>query len=186
MLPPPAREVVEDEDVESFPRQLLRRVGPDVAGAAGADPDGEMGETHNPETHLVPNILKSLLGAAPRLSVFGGDFPTPDGTAVRDYIHVTDLAAAHVLAVKALLQGGTSVAVNLGTNTGHSVLEVIREAEAVTGQSVPYDIRPRRKGDVAVLLASKGKAEKLLGWRPALSSLETIIDTAWSWHRKNG
>ena len=164
----------------------LRSISLRYFNAAGADPDGEMGETHDPETHLVPNILKSLLGTAPRLGVFGGDFPTPDGTAIRDYIHVTDLAAAHVLALKALLRGGASAAVNLGTNTGCSVLEVIRRAEAVTGRPVPYDIRPRRKGDVAVLLASKEKAEELLGWKPALSSLETIIATAWSWHRRNG
>ena len=164
----------------------LRSVSLRYFNAAGADPDGEMGETHVPETHLVPNILKSLLGTAPRLGVFGRDFPTPDGTAVRDYIHVTDLAAAHVLALKALLRGGASDAVNLGTNTGYSVLDVIRKAEEVTGRSVPYDLLPRRKGDVAVLLASREKAESLLGWKPALSSLETIIGTAWAWHRKNG
>jgi UDP-glucose 4-epimerase len=151
--------------------------------AAGADPEGDMGETHRPETHLVPNILLSLLGKGPRLGVFGDDFPTPDGTAVRDYIHVTDLAAAHVLALKALLAGRSSDAINLGTNIGFSVLEVIRKAEKVTGRKIPYDVRPRREGDVAVLLASKDKAERALGWSPRLSSLETIIETAWKWYR---
>jgi UDP-glucose-4-epimerase GalE len=162
----------------------LRSISLRYFNAAGADADGEMGETHDPETHLVPNILRSLLGKAPRLGVFGSDFPTPDGTAVRDYIHVTDLAAAHVLALKALLGGGPSDAINLGTNTGHSVLEVIRKAEEVTGRKVDFDVRPRRKGDVAVLLASKEKAESLLGWKPERSSLGTIIETAWNWHRK--
>jgi UDP-glucose 4-epimerase len=152
--------------------------------AAGADPEGAMGETHSPETHLIPNILLSLLGKGPRLGVFGNDFPTPDGTAVRDYIHVTDLAAAHVLALKALLAGGVSDTINLGTNTGHSVLEVIRMAEEVTGRAIPYDIRPKREGDVAVLLASKEKAERTLGWKPELSTLGTIIETAWKWHRR--
>lgn len=163
----------------------LRFVSLRYFNAAGADPGGETGEAHHPETHLIPNILLSLLGKGPRLGVFGDDFPTPDGTAVRDYIHVTDLAAAHVLALKALLAGGPAETINLGTNTGYSVLEVIREAERVTGRRIPYDVQPRREGDVAVLLASKEKAERTLGWKPRLSSLETIIETAWNWHRKN-
>ncbi len=160
----------------------LRSISLRYFNAAGADPDGETGETHRPETHLIPNILLSLLGKGPRLGIYGDDFPTPDGTAVRDYIHVTDLAAAHVLALKALLSGRPTDSLNLGTNVGFSVLEVIRKAEEVTGRKIPYDIRPRREGDVAVLLASKEKAEQALGWRPALSSLETIIETAWKWH----
>jgi UDP-glucose 4-epimerase len=162
----------------------LRSISLRYFNAAGADPDGETGECHDPETHLVPNILLSLLGGRPRLGVFGGDFATPDGTAVRDYIHVTDLASAHVLALKALLAGGPSDVINLGTESGHSVLEVIRTAEKVTGRPVPFDIGPRREGDVAVLLASKAKAERLLGWKPRLSGLETIVATAWDWHRK--
>jgi len=175
--------------VEEFLRDYdraygLRSISLRYFNAAGADPDGETGECHDPETHLVPNILLSLLGKRPRLGVFGHDFATADGTAVRDYIHVTDLASAHVLALKALLGGRPSDVINLGTESGHSVLEVIRAAEKVTGLAVPYDIGPRRQGDVAVLLASKEKAEKSLGWRPRLSSLETIIETAWEWHRK--
>ena len=162
----------------------LRSISLRYFNAAGADPDGETGECHDPETHLMPNILLSLLGKRPRLGLFGNDFATPDGTAVRDYIHVTDLAEAHVLALRALLAGRPSDAINLGTESGHSVLEVIKAVEKVTGRAVPYDIGPRRQGDVAVLLASKKKAEMSLGWKLRLSSLETIIETAWNWHRK--
>ncbi|MCX6567931.1 MAG: UDP-glucose 4-epimerase GalE [Candidatus Aminicenantes bacterium] len=162
----------------------LRSISLRYFNAAGADPDGETGECHDPETHLVPNILLSLLGKLPRLGVFGNDFATPDGTAVRDYIHVADLASAHVLALRALLAGRASDVINLGTESGHSVLEVIRAVEKATGRTVPYDIGPRRQGDVAILLASREKAETSLGWKPSLSSLETIIKTAWKWHRK--
>ena len=151
--------------------------------AAGADPEGGLGECHEPETHLVPNILLRALGRTARLGVFGNDFPTPDGTAVRDYIHVTDLAAAHVSALQSLEAGGPGGLINLGTNKGYSVLEVIRAAEEVTGRKVPYEILPRRKGDVAVLLASKEKAESALGWTPRLSGLDKIIATAWNWHK---
>ena len=163
----------------------LKSVSLRYFNAAGADPGGEMGEMHDPETHLIPNVLLSLLGKTSPLGVFGNDFPTPDGTAVRDYIHVTDLAGAHVLALKALLAGGPSDAINLGTNMGFSVLEVIREAERVTGRKIAYDVRPRREGDVAVLLASKDRAERTLGWKPRFSALGNIIETAWHWHRRN-
>jgi UDP-glucose 4-epimerase len=162
----------------------LRSIALRYFNAAGAAVDGTAGECHDPETHLVPNILLSVLGKRPRLRVFGGDFPTPDGTALRDYIHVTDLAAAHVLALRSLLAGGPGDVINLGTEEGHSVLEVIRTAEKVTRSPVPYDVAPRREGDVAVLLASKAKAERVLGWKTRLSSLETIVGTAWQWHRK--
>jgi UDP-glucose 4-epimerase len=164
----------------------LRAISLRYFNAAGADADGGMGECHEPETHLVPNILLAVLGKKPKLTVHGGDFPTPDGTAVRDYIHVTDLARAHVLALKALLAGEAGDVINLGTETGYSVLEVVRTAEKITGRTVPYDVGPRRRGDVAVLLASKAKAEARLGWTPRLSALETIVETAWNWHRKSG
>ncbi len=164
----------------------LRAVSLRYFNAAGADAEGATGECHDPETHLVPNILLAVLGKKPALTVFGGDFPTPDGTAVRDYIHVSDLAVAHVLALKRLLAGAQGDVVNLGTETGHSVLEVVRIVEKVTGRNVPFAIGPRREGDVAVLLASKAKAERTLGWQPRSSSLETIVETAWSWHRKSG
>jgi UDP-glucose 4-epimerase len=163
----------------------LRFVSLRYFNAAGADPDGILGEMHDPETHLIPNILLSLLGKKPVLGIFGTDFPTPDGTAVRDYIHVTDLAAAHVLALRALLGDKPSEFINLGTNVGISVLEVIRAAERVTGKPVPYKILPRREGDVPVLLASREKAELVLGWTPRLSDIETILRTAWAWHRKS-
>ncbi|MGZ5514450.1 MAG: UDP-glucose 4-epimerase GalE [Candidatus Aminicenantales bacterium] len=164
----------------------LRSISLRYFNAAGAALDRTAGECHDPETHLIPNILLGLLGKKPRLQVFGGDFPTPDGTALRDYIHVTDLAAAHVLALKSLLAGGPGDVINLGTEIGHSVLDVIRTAEKVTGRPVPYDLGPRRQGDVAVLLASKAKAGRVLGWKPGLSSLETIVRSAWNWHRQAG
>jgi len=160
----------------------LRFVSLRYFNASGADPDGRLGEMHVPETHLIPNILLSLLGKKPVLGIFGTDFPTPDGTAVRDYIHVTDLAAAHVLALRALLGDKPSEFINLGTNLGYSVLEVIRAAERVTGKSVPYKTLPRREGDVPVLLASREKAERVLGWIPRLSDIDTILRTAWAWH----
>jgi UDP-glucose 4-epimerase len=137
---------------------------------------------HDPETHLVPNILLHLLGRTPALEVYGTDFPTPDGTAVRDYIHVKDLAVAHVLALEKVLAGGPSFVLNLGTNRGYSVLEVIRKAEETTGRRAAIERRPRREGDVPVLLASKERAERLLGWTPRHSDLETILQTAWRWH----
>ena len=152
--------------------------------AAGADPDGLLGEMHEPETHLIPNILLFLLGKKKGLDVYGTDFPTEDGTAIRDYIHVTDLAKAHVLALQRLLESSRSEFINLGANKGYSVLEVIKKTEKVTGHKVPYKERPRRKGDVPVLLASREKAKKILGWELSHSDIETIIETAWNWHQK--
>ncbi len=160
----------------------LRFISLRYFNAAGADPEGQLGEIHEPETHLIPNILLHLLGYKKEFHLFGNDFPTPDGTAVRDYIHVTDLAEAHMLALKKLLQGGESDFLNLGSNRGYSVLEVIHKSEEITGRKVNYIQKPRRKGDVPVLLASQEKAKKSLGWKPAYSSLENIIETAWSWH----
>lgn len=153
--------------------------------AAGADPEGQLGEMHEPETHLIPNILLHLLGEKKSFDLYGADFSTPDGTAIRDYIHVTDLAHAHVLALKKLPILSQSEYINLGTNKGYSVLEVIKKVELVTGQKVTFSLKPRRKGDVAILLASKEKAEKLLGWELKHSDLDKIIRTAWMWHQKN-
>lgn len=152
--------------------------------AAGADPEGRLGEMHEPETHLIPNILLFLLGKKNDFCLYGRDFPTPDGTAIRDYVHVTDLARAHVLALRHLVKTGESDVFNLGANQGYSVLEVIRAAEEVTGRSVAYQVGPRRRGDVPILLASKNKAEQTLGWRARFSNLSTIIETAWKWHQK--
>jgi UDP-glucose 4-epimerase len=153
--------------------------------AAGADPDGEMGEMHNPETHLIPNILSAILGKKEYLEIYGTDFPTPDGTAVRDYIHVTDLSSAHVLALQKLLASSQSEFINLGTNKGYSVREVIAKSEELTGKKVPSRSKSRRQGDVPVLLASKEKAERLLGWKLRYSEIETIIETAWKWHKNS-
>jgi UDP-glucose-4-epimerase GalE len=162
----------------------LRFISLRYFNAAGADPSGNLGEAHDPETHLIPNIMRSILGERPALEVFGTDFPTPDGTAVRDYVHVADLASAHVLALKSVLGGGAAGFFNLGAGRGFSVREVVRAAEAVTGRSVPAVDRPRRQGDVPVLLASKERAERELGWRLRHSELETIIESAWRWHSR--
>ncbi len=162
----------------------LRFISLRYFNAAGADPEGQLGEMHEPETHLIPNILLFLLGKKRGFELFGTDFSTRDGTAIRDYIHVTDLAKAHVLALQRILSSARSEFINLGTNLGYSVLEVIKKTEEATGKKVPYLIRPRRKGDVPVLLASKDKAEKMLGWKLLYSDLETIIETAWKWHKK--
>lgn len=152
--------------------------------AAGADPDAELGELHEPETHLIPNILLYLLGKRESFNIYGTDFPTPDGTAIRDYIHVTDLADAHVLALRKLLTSAESDFINLGASRGFSVLEVVKKVEELTCRKVSYRAKPRRLGDVPVLLASKERAEQRLGWRLRYSGLETVIETAWHWHRK--
>lgn len=152
--------------------------------AAGADPDAELGELHDPETHLIPNILLFLLVKKESFDVYGTDFATPDGTAIRDYIHVTDLADAHVLALRRLLTSAESDFINLGASRGFSVLEVVKKVEETTGRKVSFRAKPKRLGDVPVLLASKEKAEQRLGWKLRYSGLETIIETAWRWHRK--
>ena len=152
--------------------------------AAGADPEGRRGELHEPETHLIPNILQFLLKKKKRFHLFGTDFKTPDGTAIRDYIHVTDLAKAHVSALKKLSPLAKGEFINLGTAKGYSVKEVIDIVEKVTGRKVSFTVKPRRKGDVDVLVASKEKAERFLEWEPVNSDLETIIETAWNWHQK--
>lgn len=153
--------------------------------ASGADPEGRLGEMHDPETHLIPNVLRAVLGKRQNVEVFGTDFDTPDGTAIRDYIHVSDLAEAHVLALDRLARGDSSEFINLGTNRGYSVLDIINKVKEVTGREVPFAKAPRRKGDVPVLLASKDKAERLLGWTLRFSDIETIIATAWKWHQKH-
>lgn len=162
----------------------LRFISLRYFNAAGADPEGELGELHEPETHLIPNILRSLLEEGRMFEVYGTDFPTPDGTPVRDYIHVTDLADAHVLALKKLLEGHEGGFINLGANQGFSVREVIHHVEKVTGSTVTYTEGNRRAGDVPVLLASRARAEEWLGWQPGHSDLEEIIRTAWAWHRR--
>ena len=152
--------------------------------AAGADPECEIGEDHEPETHLIPLVLQAALGRRAQIDVLGTDYPTPDGTAIRDYIHVQDLAEAHVRAVEHLLRGGASLELNLGTGTGHSVREVIAAAARVTGRRVPQREAARRPGDPPVLVAEASRAREALGWVPALSSLDTILATAWAWHNR--
>lgn len=152
--------------------------------AAGADPDGKLGELHNPETHLIPNILLYLLGVKDRFDLYGTDFPTPDGTAIRDYIHVTDLARAHLLALQRILSRPRSDFINLGANKGYSVLEIIKSIEQITGEKIHYHKKPQRKGDVPILLASNAKAKNLLQWNPRYSDIHTILQTAWNWHKK--
>ncbi len=154
--------------------------------AAGADPEGEIGEDHDPETHLIPLVLDAAIGRRPQIDVFGTDYPTRDGTAVRDYIHVQDLAAAHVRAIAYLQDGGSSVAMNLGTGDGHTVREVIDAAERITGRKVPRRYVERRAGDPAELVADPRRAREVLGWQAEVSDLDSIIETAWAWHlRKN-
>jgi UDP-arabinose 4-epimerase len=150
--------------------------------AAGADPEGEIGEWHEPETHLVPLVLEAAIGDRPQIDIYGTDYPTPDGTAIRDYIHVQDLAEAHLRALEHLGAGGQSAALNLGTGRGHSVREVIRAAEAVSGKPVPYRETARRPGDPPVLVADPSLAAELLGWRAQISDLDTIVRTALAWH----
>ena len=153
--------------------------------AAGAHPSGKIGEDHSPETHLIPLIIQAAQGKRSAISVFGDDYPTADGTCVRDYIHVSDLADAHVLAVQHLLAGGESDVFNLGNGQGFSVKEVIAKVQEVTGRSFPVEISPRRAGDPAVLIASSEKARKVLGWNPSRNQLDDIIASAWGWHEQH-
>ncbi|OUN06549.1 UDP-glucose 4-epimerase GalE [Flavonifractor sp. An92] len=150
--------------------------------ACGAHPSGKIGEAHDPETHLIPIILQVANGTRKQISVFGDDYPTKDGTCVRDYIHVTDLAQAHILALDYLLNGGDNNVFNLGNGVGFTVKEVIDVARSVTGHPIPAVVSPRRAGDPAQLIASSEKAVNVLGWKPQYNDLNTIIETAWKWH----
>jgi UDP-arabinose 4-epimerase len=160
----------------------LRSVSLRYFNAAGADRDGEIGERHEPETHLIPLVLEAALGRRPYVEIYGTDYPTPDGTAIRDYIHVEDLAAAHVAALEHLAAGGESLVLNLGTGRGHSVREVIAAAERVSGRRVPQRHAPRRPGDPPVLVADAREAVRRLGWQARFSDLDTILATALAWH----
>ncbi|HEY1338417.1 MAG TPA: UDP-glucose 4-epimerase GalE [Bryobacteraceae bacterium] len=151
--------------------------------ASGADPAGRLGEEHDPETHLIPLVLRAVTSGNP-VTVFGNDYPTPDGTCIRDYIHVLDLAQAHILAVEYLLGGGASEQFNVGTGTGHTVMEVIRAAEEATGQKVPYTLGPRREGDPPALVAASDKLRTRLGWKPQYTDLRNIVEHAWNFMQK--
>ena len=151
--------------------------------ASGADPQGRLGEEHDPETHLIPLLLRAVITQEP-VTIFGKDYDTPDGTCIRDYIHVDDLAQAHILAVEYLMGGGESRQFNVGIGTGHTVLEVVRAVEEVTGEKVPYVLGPRREGDPPSLVAASGKLRAELGWTPRYADLRTIVAHAWNFARK--
>jgi len=152
--------------------------------AAGADPEGQLGERHDPETHLIPLVLQAASGRRPHISVFGRDYDTPDGTCIRDYIHIQDLCSAHWLALKSLMDGAESQAYNLGNGNGFSVQEVIDTAEQVTGRKIPVVNAARREGDPARLVADSTLARKQLGWQPQYADLATIIEHAWKWETR--
>jgi UDP-glucose 4-epimerase len=152
--------------------------------AAGADPDGRLGEDHNPETHLIPLVLQTALGKRESVSIFGTDYPTADGTCIRDYIHVADLAQAHVLGLEYLLQGGESTIFNLGNGLGFSVKQVIEAAEQITGREIAVVECDRRAGDPPALVGSSDRAKSVLGWNPQYADLPTIMTHAWQWHQR--
>jgi UDP-glucose 4-epimerase len=149
--------------------------------ASGASPDGDIGEDHTPESHLIPLVLQVALGQRSKITIFGDDYPTPDGTCIRDYVHVDDLGSAHVLALEQL-KPGVEIKLNLGTGHGHSVREVIDTCRAVTGHPIPADLGARRPGDPAKLIADASRASTELGWQPKFADLRTIVETAWRWH----
>jgi UDP-glucose-4-epimerase GalE len=166
------------------PAYGLRSVALRYFNAAGCDPDGEVGEEHDPETHLIPRVLMAADGMLPHVDVFGTDYPTPDGTCLRDYIHVADLADGHVRALAYLQRGGASTAINLGTGRAFSVREVIAAAERVTGRRIPVHEGPRRAGDPPVLVADATRARLVLGFAPGFTEIEPIVATAWRWHER--
>ena len=171
--------------LEAYDRAYgLRSVSLRYFNAAGADESGEIGEIHDPETHLIPLVLAASTENGPELQIFGPDYPTPDGTCVRDYVHVNDLADAHVQALRHLEKGSDSLAINLGTGRGHSVLEVIDAAENVTGRPVRRKMGPRRPGDPPILVADPAKAQRVLGWT-AKRNLADIVSSAWTWMQKS-
>lgn len=153
--------------------------------AAGAHKSGEIGESHDPETHLIPNVLKTVISKESSLKVFGDDYLTPDGTCVRDYVHVTDLARAHMLGLNYMQENKGFSAFNLGNGDGFSVIEVINSCERVTGTKIPFQIHGRREGDPAVLVAENAYAKNMLGWNPVYDQIDCIIDSAWHWHDKS-
>jgi UDP-glucose 4-epimerase len=161
----------------------LRSIALRYFNACGSDPESGLGEEHEPETHLIPLLIRAVVTGKP-MTVFGDDYDTPDGTCIRDYVHVTDLAEAHVAAIEKLLAGGTSDVFNVGTGAGHSVLEVMRAVEKVTGRKVPHEIGPRRAGDPAILVANSDKLKRTLGWKPKFPELNDMVATAWQFENK--
>ncbi|MBT9611981.1 MAG: UDP-glucose 4-epimerase GalE [Burkholderiales bacterium] len=163
----------------------LKSVSLRYFNAAGADPEGQLGERHEPETHLIPLILRAASGRAQDIKIFGRDYDTPDGTCIRDYVHVTDLCEAHRLALDHLLEGGASAAHNLGNGNGFSVAEVVNAAKRITGRDIKITEAPRREGDPPRLVADATRARKELGWQPRLNDLDAIINHAWAWERRS-
>lgn len=161
----------------------LRSIALRYFNACGADPDSALGEEHDPETHLIPLLMRAVITGQP-ITIFGDDYGTPDGTCIRDYIHVSDLAEAHLVAVEKLLAGGLTDAFNAGTGRGYSVMEVVRSVEEVTGKKVPLEIGPRRAGDPPVLVANSDKLKRTLGWKPKFTELKDIVQTAWLFEKK--
>lgn len=171
-----------EEILEDFSNAYeLKYVSLRYFNAAGADPDGELGEDHTPETHLIPLVLETALGKRETINIFGDDYPTEDGTCIRDYIHIDDLAQAHLLAMERLMNGLPGGCFNLGNGSGHSVMRLIETARKVTCKIIPFKVVGRRPGDPAVLIGSSEKAIKELGWHPLFPELATIIETAWKW-----
>jgi UDP-glucose 4-epimerase len=162
----------------------LRSVCLRYFNASGADPDGALGEEHEPETHLIPLMLRAVKTGKP-FTIFGDDYPTSDGTCIRDYIHVRDLAEAHIVAVESMLGGGPSNHFNVGTGRGHSVREVVKAVEEVTGEKVPFVVGPRREGDPPALVADSTKLQRALGWKPKYIELRDIVATAWAFEKKH-
>ncbi len=175
-----------EQMLEDFDRAYgLKSVCLRYFNAAGADPDGALGECHEPETHLIPLILQVASGRRPHITVYGKDYPTADGTCIRDYIHVEDLCQAHLLALRQLLAGGESARYNLGNGNGYSVREVIEAARRVTGHPIPVQVGARRAGDPPVLVADASAARRVLGWQPRYADLERILADAWAWERRH-
>ncbi len=164
------------------PYRGLRSIVLRYFNACGSDPDSGLGEEHDPETHLIPLLLRAVVTGNP-INIYGNDYETPDGTCIRDYIHVTDLAEAHVLGLEKLLAGGVSDALTVGTGAGHSVMEVLRAVEEVTGRTVPYEMGSRRGGDAPVLVANSDKLKRALGWKPRFPELTDIVTTAWQFEK---
>jgi len=162
----------------------LRHVSLRYFNAAGSDPEGEIGECHDPETHLIPIVLEAAIGKRSQVQIFGADYDTKDGTAIRDYIHVTDLAWAHVLALRALEAGMAAPAYNLGVGRGHTVREVVEACRRASGRAIPVVEAPRRAGDPAALVADPTRAKRDLGWEPKFTTLDPIVETAWAWMEK--
>jgi UDP-glucose 4-epimerase len=161
----------------------IRHVSLRYFNAAGADPDGELGELHQPETHLIPLVILTAMGVKPSVRIFGDDYPTPDGTCIRDYVHVSDLADGHVAAIDWLAAGKPSAAFNLGTGRGYSVGEIVQVSERVTGLRISTQVCPRRPGDPPILVSDPSRARETLGWNPRFRDVDQQIGTAWRWFR---